>query len=186
MEKREGCGCCNSTGKIKETEFVDGDESACMTCNGSGSFTFKIATLNCFVKVVKDGNETDLGGFKMLEQTGEGLPSGVFLFDYYALTEELINRCLLDDEDAALLVCQHIESSLNEGHVWQGSYSPVSEHIFVNYSIEPDAVKTEDGYVFLRQPDGSYSDGDMFWESWKTFQNQCDADGIKYAPGVAR
>lgn len=31
------CACCNGTGKIKETEFVDGDEYSCMTCNGKGS-----------------------------------------------------------------------------------------------------------------------------------------------------
>jgi len=41
LEERErkanhGCECCNGTGKIRETEFIDGDYSACMTCNGSG------------------------------------------------------------------------------------------------------------------------------------------------------
>lgn len=30
------CGCCGGTGKIRETEFVDGDERSCMTCNGAG------------------------------------------------------------------------------------------------------------------------------------------------------
>lgn len=34
--EREACGCCNGTGKIRDTEFVDGDEQACMTCNGKG------------------------------------------------------------------------------------------------------------------------------------------------------
>lgn len=38
MKRRETCECCNGTGKIKETEFVDGDEYSCMTCNGKGHF----------------------------------------------------------------------------------------------------------------------------------------------------
>ena len=32
----EVCGCCNGTGKIKDSVFVDGDYESCMTCNGTG------------------------------------------------------------------------------------------------------------------------------------------------------
>lgn len=32
------CPCCNGTGKIKETEFVDGDFYTCMTCDGTGKY----------------------------------------------------------------------------------------------------------------------------------------------------
>jgi len=36
----EVCECCQGIGTIKDTEFVDGDERSCMTCNGSGHFTY--------------------------------------------------------------------------------------------------------------------------------------------------
>lgn len=35
-EEVNECECCGGTGKIRDTEFVDGDEHACMTCNGTG------------------------------------------------------------------------------------------------------------------------------------------------------
>lgn len=39
-ECTEVCECCHGVGRIKETEFIDGDESSCMTCNGRGYFTY--------------------------------------------------------------------------------------------------------------------------------------------------
>lgn len=35
----ETCGCCDGKGKIREIEFVDGDEQTCRTCNGKGYFS---------------------------------------------------------------------------------------------------------------------------------------------------
>lgn len=32
------CPCCDGTGTIKESGFIDGDEETCMTCNGSGKY----------------------------------------------------------------------------------------------------------------------------------------------------
>jgi hypothetical protein len=31
--------------------------------------------------------------------------------------------------------------------------------------MEPNKIRTKDGYVFERQADGTYTDGDMEWDS---------------------
>jgi hypothetical protein len=41
---------------------------------------------------------------------------------------------------------------------------------------EPDEIRTEDGYTLVRQSDGSYTDGDLTFESLKDI----DATGIDY------
>ena len=39
-------------------------------------------------------------------------------------------------------------------------------HAHVCRNFEPAVVRTEDGYTFHRQPDGSYTDGDMTFDSY--------------------
>jgi len=145
-----------------------------------------IAKLSCIVKVSREGEVIDLGAFKMLENPNTVMVakewvSGYF-FDYYALAEELINRQIivnrriLEEERAASMVCEYIEYHLNEGGTWDGEYSLDDSGVTLSYTIEPDAVKTEDGYTFNRQTDGSYSDGDMSWPNFKTFRETCDVE----------
>ena len=42
-----------------------------------------------------------------------------------------------------------------------------------------DAWKTEDGYVFKLQPDGTVGDGDMSWPNKKDFYKSMKDHGIK-------
>jgi len=39
--------------------------------------------------------------------------------------------------------------------------------------------KTEDGFVFKLQPDGSFGDGDLTWPSKKDFLDSMKKEGIK-------
>ncbi len=43
-----------------------------------------------------------------------------------------------------------------------------------------DSWKTEDGYVFTLQPDGTVSDGDMSWPSTKDFFDSMRDNDIKF------
>lgn len=137
----------------------------------------KHITLICKVKATKAGIETDLGSFPMLDDKkvafGKVLP--VFFFDYYALAEELANRQIMEDEIEASLACETIEYSLNEGGEWSGDFESVSG-VRISFVIEPVAVRTEDGYTFSRQEDGSYSDGDMSWPSFAEFKKTCEVE----------
>jgi hypothetical protein len=143
-----------------------------------------LTSLSCSVRVAKSGVESDLGVFKMVEDKTVtiGKPSQIFCFDYQALAEELVNRQFMDDETEASLACETIEYSLNEGGEWTGEFESESG-IKVSFVIEPDAVKTEDGFTFQRQPDGSYSDGDMSWPTFEEFKETCE---VEWKPAPAK
>ncbi len=141
----------------------------------TNSSTF--VSLSCVIKVAKNGVETALGVFRMFEDktVTTGNPSQIFSFDYQALAEELVNRKIMDDETEASLACETIEYSLNEGGEWAGEFESESG-VKVSFVIEPDAVKTEDGFTFQRQPDGRYSDGDMSWPTFEEFKETCEVE----------
>lgn len=143
----------------------------------------KHKTLKCFVKTVKDGTEVDLGAFPMLDSKeiafAELVPA--FFFDYYALCEELVNRQIIEDDIEASLVCEQIECKLNDEGLWNGDYKSREGDVVVTYKIEPDAVRTEDGFLFTRQEDGSYSDGDMEWPNFEEFKATCEVEWVPVA-----
>lgn len=50
-----------------------------------------------------------------------------------------------------------------------------------NGAVEPSAVTAEDGWTFVRMPDGSYTDGDQTYSSWKELEkvNNSEELGLK-------
>ena len=96
-------------------------------------------------------------------------PQG-FFFDGGFVTEEIVNQGIIDDPLDAHLVQEYIEYHLNEADVWEDRFAPGGHGVIFQYSVEPEAIKTEDGYVFNRQPNGRYTDGDMEWPSFKEFR----------------
>lgn len=144
--------------------------------------TTKHTKLHCLVKATKDAKEHDLGTFPMLDNPEIAFSKIVptFSFDYYGLSEELVNRQIMSDEIEASLACETIEYSLNEGGDWAGSFQTESG-VTISFVIEPDAVRSEDGYTFTRQDDGRYTDGDMTWSNFTEFRETCEVEWIPVA-----
>jgi hypothetical protein len=49
----------------------------------------------------------------------------------------------------------------------------------------PTKVKTEDGYTFTQQEDGTYSDGDMTFDDLDQLMQNVDAEAIEWPEDVA-
>lgn len=102
---------------------------------------------------------------------GGKMVTGTF-FDYYALAEDLVNGRILEDEDEASIVCEYVESQVNEAGEWEGEYTS-EEGVVITYMIEPVTVKTDDGATLTRQPNGSYTGGERPWSNWKELKESC-------------
>lgn len=128
----------------------------------------------CFVRLSGRGGNGLVAELPMILAEGSGSAPANFRFDNETIANNRAFRDRLNDGSLACL-CNVIEGAVAGRNSWEGSIF-LGHGVAAAYSIEPMAVKTEDGYLFRRQEDGSYSDGDLSWGSWQEFRERCEVE----------